>query len=227
MRGLLKWAGLLTALAMFSGWRGAEAQASFTATQPLGLSAFGGGTGNWTNLEGGRNLGITAGVDLALPTYRRFRPVLEVRATHAVANGQIDAQKEVLGGLRVERQYTRWHPYVDFLAGRGQLDYQNGGFTYGAYTYLSSTTVVYSIGGGVDFDISRHFAIRGDFQAQHWDTPFPSTTTIIPVVVATNRLLPETYVAAAGTAPQTIYPRMATAAVIYRFDFNHHAKRRP
>lgn len=225
MRGLLKWAGLFCMFVGCWGARVAGAQSSFTATQPLALSAFGGATGNWTGLDGGRNLGITAGADLALPTYRRFRPVLEVRGTYAVDGGHIDAQKEFLGGLRVERQYTRWHPYVDFLIGRGQIDYQSGGFTYGAFTYLSSTTTVYSGGGGVDFDVSHHFAVRGDIQVQHWDTPFPSSTNVIPIVVAAGRLRPETVVVA--TAPQTIYPKMATVGVVYRFDFNHHSRRRP
>ena len=227
MRGLLKWAGLLGVVIWLSGTRVAEAQASFAATQPLALSAYGAVTGNWTNLDGGRTLEITAGVDLALRSYRRFRPVLEARGTYPMVDGQIDAQKEFLGGLRVERQYTRWHPYLDFLAGRGQLNYKNGGFTYGAYTYLFSTSVVYSGGAGLDVDLSHHFAVRGDFQVQHWDTPFPSSSTATPVaVVVTDRARPNAFVAAAGTAPQTIYPRMATVGVVYRFDFNHHPRRR-
>lgn len=227
MRRVLNWAGLIGVLVGFLGLKTAPAQSSFTATQPLALSGFGGVTGNWTDLAGGRNLGITAGVDLALPTYRRFRPVLEGRGTYAFVPGQIDAQKELLVGLRVERQYSKWHPYVDFLAGRGQLDYQHGGFTYGNLTYISSTTVVYSFGGGLDYDLSHHFAVRGDFQLQHWDTPFPSGTIATPVAVTTGRLRPDVYVAADGTAPQTIYPRMATVALVYRFDFNHHPKRLP
>lgn len=225
MRGLLKWAGLMCMLVGMCGSRVAGAQSSFTATQALSLSAFGGATGNWTELDGGRNLGITAGVDLALPTYRRFRPVLEGRGTYPVDGGHIDAQKEFLGGLRVERQNTRWHPYVDILVGRGQLNYQSGGFTYGSYTYLFSTSTVYSGGGGVDVDLSHHFAVRGDFQVQHWDTPFPSSASAIPVSVLSNRARPETVVVT--TAPQTIYPRMATVGVVYRFDFNHHPRRRP
>ena len=225
MRGLLKWAGLLCMACGVCEGHLAEAQASFAATQTLSLSAYGGVTGNWTGLDGGRNLGITAGADLALPTYRRFRPVLEARGTYPIADGQINAQREFLGGLRVERQYTRWHPYVDFLAGRGQLNYQHGGFTYGAFTYLVSTSAVYSGGGGVDFDLSRHFAVRGDFQVQHWDTPFPSTATASSTAVATDRLRPETITVT--TAPQTIYPKMATVGVVYRFDFNHHAHRLP
>lgn len=224
MRGLLKWAGLFCMVVGFCGSRVAGAQASFAATQQLELSAYGGATGNWTGLDGGRNIGITAGIDLALPTYRRFRPVLEVRGTYPVKGGQIDAQKEFLGGLRVERQYTRWHPYVDVLAGRGQLNYQSGGFTYGAYTYLFSTSMVYSGGGGVDVDLSHHFALRGDFQVQHWDTPFPSSSTAIPIVIVAGHARPETVVV--STAPETIYPKMATVGVVYRFDFNHHWRRR-
>ena len=218
MRGLWKWSVVVGMAWGWAGLRSADAQASFAATQQLSLSAFGGLTGNWTDLEGGRNLGITAGVDLALPSYHRYRPVLEVRGTYPLEGGQIDAQKEFLGGLRVERQYTRWHPYLDVEVGRGQLDYKNGGFTYGDYTYLYSTSTVYSGGGGLDVDVTRHLAVRGDVQVQHWDTPFPATATTTPVVA--TRARPEIFVAAAGTAPQTIYPTMVTLGVVYRFDFN-------
>ena len=222
MRGLVKWSAVL-GLAVGLGWmRSADAQASYAATQDLALSAFGGLTGNYTNLEGGKNIGISAGVDLALPSFHRYRPVVEVRGTYPMTGGQIDAQREFLGGLRVERQYARWHPYVDFLVGRGQIDYQNGGFTYGNFTYLFSTSTVYSGGVGVDVDLTHHFAIRGDVQGQHWDTPFPVTPTTTTVASAKSNAV----FAALGTAPQTIYPKMLTLGVVYRFDFNPHHHRR-
>lgn len=227
MRCVMKCAVVIGMAMGWAGVRSAGAQASFAATQQLSLSAFGGVTGNWTALEGGRNVGITAGVDLALPTYHRYRPVLEGRGTYPIKDGSIDAQKEVLGGLRVERQYTRWHPYVDFLIGRGQMNYKNGGFTYGAFTYLSSTSTVYSGGGGLDVDVTRHLAIRGDIQVQRWNTPFPaaSSTTTTTTAASSARVRPADFVAAAGTAPQTIDPRMVTGGVVYRFDFNpHHRK---
>ena len=41
-----------------------RAQVASTATQQLQLSAFAGGTGTFTNFDGGKNLDITAGADL-------------------------------------------------------------------------------------------------------------------------------------------------------------------
>lgn len=113
----------------------AQATASATATQQLALSAFGGGTGTYTNLLGGRNLGFTAGADLGFMTFHRYRPVLELRGTYPIHKGQIDAQKEFLGGIKIERDLGRMHPYVNFLVGRGQIDYQGAASRWGASSF--------------------------------------------------------------------------------------------
>ncbi len=209
------------------------AQAVPTATQGLELSAFGGVAGRYTNLLGGKNLGITAGADLAFPAYRGFRPVAELRGSYPVHGGTIDRQRELLGGLRVERLYRNYHPYVDFLAGRGQIDYQRGGFAYGPFIYLSSTTAVYSGGVGVDVDVTRHWSARVDFQVQHWGTPFPPVVaspsarlTARMVPAALGRAFPAVIGVPLGSAPQTIYPKVITFAAVYRFDFNHRYRRR-
>lgn len=199
----------------------AQATATATASQQLALSAFGGGTGTYTGIYGGRNLGITAGADLAFLTYRRFRPVLELRGTYPVHNGQIDAQKNFLGGVKVERDFGRLHPYVDFLVGRGQITYQRGGLQVGSVLFLSSTSTVFSPGVGVDFDLTPHWAIKGDFQYQHWDVPF---------AVLDGAPAPVTVVATPGGTLQaattgTISPRVITAGAVYRFDFNHYYRR--
>jgi len=166
--------------------------------QPLGLSAFGAATGTWTNIAGGRNLGITAGADVAFLTFRRIRPVAEVRGTYPVYDGHVDSQKNVLVGLRLERQYGRFLPYVDFLAGRGAIDYQNGGYPYNGFLYIRTVSTVYSPGFGVDVDVTRHWAAKADFQYQHWDAPS------VPAGV--------------------INPRVLSVGAVYRFDFNHHYK---
>ena len=49
-----------------------SAQAKPAGTQQLQLSAFAGLTGTFTDLSGGKNLGITAGVDL---TFLRLPPL--------------------------------------------------------------------------------------------------------------------------------------------------------
>lgn len=193
----------------------AQATASATATQALGLSAFGGGTGTYTNVLGGRNLGITAGADLGFLTFHRYRPVLELRGVYPIHKGQIDAQKEVLGGLKVERRFGRIHPYVDFLVGRGQIDYQRGGLQVGFINFIKSTSLVYSPGVGLDFDVTPQWAIKADFQYQRWSVPF----AIVDGSPAASRL-------AGAATTGTIHPKVMTLGAVYRFDFNHPFRRR-
>lgn len=177
-----------------------NAQAIPTASQGNRLSAFGGVTGTYTGLEGGKNAGITAGIDLSFPAYHRYLPIFEVRGTYPVDKGTIDGQKNILFGLKVERQFGRFHPYGDFLFGRGEIDYGAGGFPNyaGTITYQQSVTNVISPGVGVDFDVARQFAIKVDGQFQRYSTPV--------------------------TASGHIYSKPVTIGVVYRFDFNHHPK---
>ena len=177
----------------------ANAQAVPTATEKYQLSAFGGGSGVFTGLLNGHNLSITAGIDFAFLSLHGFHPAAEVRGTYPVHSGTIDGQKSVLGGLRVDRQFGFARPYVDFLVGRGEIDYQNGGFLIPPLTYLSTSTLVYSPGVGMDLDISHHWAFKADYQYQSWSTPVVSSGTIHPSVV--------------------------TLGAVYRFDFNHSYKR--
>lgn len=171
-----------------------NAQATPTATQGLELTAFAAGTGTWTNIEGGRNLGITAGADLAFKSYHNFRPAAEFRGTYPFHNGTIDAQKDLLGGLRVEYPLGRLHPYADFLVGRGQIDYQRGGLQVGSLIYIRSISTVFSPGVGVDLDVAPHWSVKADLQIQNWDIPF---------------------------SPGTIHPKVLSLGGVYHFDFNH------
>jgi len=172
----------------------ALAQSSPAATQQLQLSAFAGGTGTFTTLAGGKNLDIPAGADLTVLAFRRFRPAVEIRGSYPIDEGTISSQKDILAGPRVEYPLGRFHPYVDFLAGRGGIDYLRGGYIFGDMRYLSSNTLVLSPGVGFDYDLTHHLAIKIDFQYQHWDTP---------------------------TVPSgSISPRVTTLGAVYTFDFN-------
>ena len=213
--------GVALLLSVLSGAPPARAQASSTATQPLALSAFGGLTGTYTNLLGGRNLGTTAGADLAFLSFHRYRPVLELRGTIPFHKGQVDAQKEFLGGLRVERTVGRLHPYVDFLVGRGQIDYQHAGLQVGSIVFLSSTSTVFSPGAGLDYDLTPHWSVRADFQYQHWDVPFATLD---------GQPAPATYVITPSGTFQAatsgvLHPKVLTLGAVYRFDFNPHYHR--
>jgi hypothetical protein len=185
-------------LAPLSSTLAAHAQpANATAVQRLQLSAFGGVSGVYTGLESGKNLSVTAGIDLDLEPHFGVRPVIEVRGLYPLDKGQISSQKDILGGLKVDfLLHHRVHPYADFLFGRGQMDYGPYGFTFGNYVYDVTTTYVYSPGAGIDCQFSDHLAIKIDAQLQRWSS--------------------------APTASGDVYPKIGTLGLVYIFDFNHH-----
>jgi hypothetical protein len=210
-QGTNKWTDLasvaLLALGIIGGTQAARGQAMPTASQSSNFSVFAGVTGANTGISGGKNLGITAGADYTIGGFFGFRPAVEVRGTYPIDDGTVDSQKSILAGVRVERPIQRFHPYGDFLIGRGEINYINppiiatplpgGGFSY--MSYLRTDSTVYSPGAGLEYDLTRHFAVRADGQIQHWDTPVNSS----------------------GSA----WAKQLTLAVTYRFDFNHHTKR--
>jgi hypothetical protein len=172
----------------------AFAQAVPAGTQRLQVSAFGGLTGTYTGLEGGKNLGITAGADLTFLAFRQFRPSFEVRGTYPIDEGHISSQKNFLLGPKVEYPLGRLHPYADFFFGRGEIDYLNGGLIFGDVRYITTNTFVYSPGVGLDYSLTHNLALKVDAQFQHWNTP--------------------------AVASGVIHPTALTAGVVYNFDFN-------
>ena len=170
-----------------------HAQAVPTADKPVGFSAFAGATGTYTGLDGGRNLGITAGGDIGIRPYRFFYPSVEVRGTYPMDKGKVDSQENILFGVKAERYYGKFRPYVDVFYGRGKIDYENGGHPNPAGTllYLDSISNVYAAGGGVDYTLTDHFALKLDGLFQHYGTPV--------------------------TASGSIYAKALTLGVVYRF----------
>src|SRR5580704_17339714 len=157
--------------ALFSAGNTASAQSAPTATQPLQLSVFAAGTGTFTDLEGGKNLGITAGADLTILAFRLFRPAFELRGTYPIDKGHISSQKNFLLGPKVEYPIGRLHPYVDLLLGRGEIDYHDPGLVFGNTRYITTNTFIYSPGIGLDYNVTHNVAVKIDAQFQHWDTP--------------------------------------------------------
>ena len=174
-----------------------HAQSAPTATQTFNLSVFGGATGTWIGLDQGRNLGITAGVDLGAGSFFGLHPAVEVRGTYAVDNGDIAGERNALAGIKLTKPLGRLHPYVNVLFGRGEINYQNSGYLNAAGTlyYLQSLSNVLSPGGGVDVTVTEHFSFKADLQYQHYDVPV--------------------------TTSGSLYSTAVTAGVVYRIDFNH------
>jgi hypothetical protein len=169
-------------------------QSAPAATQLLQLSAFAGGTGTFTNLAGGKNLDITAGADITVLAFRLFRPAAEIRGSYPIDEGTISSQKNFLVGPKVEYPLGRLHPYVNFLVGRGAIDYLRGGYIFGNVRYINSNTLVLSPGVGLDYNLTHDLALKVDFQYQHWDTP--------------------------AVPSGSIRPKAITLGAVYIFDFN-------
>jgi hypothetical protein len=190
---------VLGILSIIGGAQTAWGQAMPTASQGSNLSVFAGVTGVYTGIDQGKNLGITAGADYSIHGFFGFRPAIEVRGTYPLHDGTVDDQKSILGGVRLERPIRRFHPYGDFLVGRGEIDYVTP-LVIGFSEYIRTASTVYSPGAGFEYDLTPHFAFRADAQDQHWDTPVNNS----------------------GSA----WAKQGTLAVTYKFDFNHHWKQR-
>ena len=151
-----------------------------TASRLFSLSAFGGATGTFTGLDGGRNIGITAGGDIGFRPFHAFYPSVEVRGTYPFDDGQVDSQKNILVGGKVERYFGYFRPYADFFWGRGKIDYLHGGYPNpeGTLLYLDSVSNVFAAGGGLDFTLTDHFALKFDGQFQRYGTPVTTSGSL-------------------------------------------------
>jgi hypothetical protein len=185
----------VAALASVASGRG-NGQAVPTATQQFQLSVFGGASGVATGFNSGRNLGITAGVDLGIrPLYSIF-PSLEIRGTYPVNKGQVDSQRNILAGLKLAKHYGFVRPYIEVLFGRGEIQYPNGYDTpHRDFFYVQSTSNVVSLGVGLDLQLNNRFACKADAQFQSYSSP----------VIDSGHLFAEA----------------ATVGLVYRFTFNH------
>ena len=157
-----------------------HAQSAPTATRTLRLSAFAGVNGTFTGLSGGKNAGLTAGADLSIRPYFSLEPSIEVRGTYPVHDGTIDAQKNILGGLRVAKRFGPFHPYGDILFGRGEIDYQNNGYSdpSGLLRYYKTVSGVLAPGAGVDLDVSPHFSLKADASFPRYTTPVTTSGNV-------------------------------------------------
>lgn len=173
---------LLSALFLIGPYSKALAQADQpTAIRKLTPSAFVmvGGTytgvgsnGSATHRHGGKNLALTAGADLGFLSFGHFMLGAEVRGSLPLDSGHIVGEKSILGGARMSYETGGLiRPYVDGLFGRGQMNYQDGGYAVRNLLYSQTATNIYDFGGGLEFDIFRQISLKADVQAQHWNTP--------------------------------------------------------
>ncbi|MBS1823522.1 MAG: hypothetical protein JST61_16380 [Acidobacteria bacterium] len=114
------------------------------------------------------NNGLTFGVSYLRYTRWWINPAVEFRAK--IANGATVDEKTIGGGVRLEKQFKRYHPYADFLVSAGSINFHlpSPSILPDGKPYLSDGTAVYAFGGGLDYDLTSKFAFRGDYQYEKW-----------------------------------------------------------
>jgi len=221
------WSGICKGLAIvavtMAGSTATLAQAKPTAVEQAQLSVFGGVGGVYTDFANGKNLSLTGGVDYTTGGFVGLRPALELRGTFPVDSGHIDSQKDLLIGPRLATRVGRVRPYIDFLAGRGEMKYI-APYIVDGLQYLRSNSTVFSPGVGAAIDLNDHWAIRADAQFQRWRIPAEQIAyLVIPVV--TNQTPPPITYYVITTTPEHIWATAATVGLTYTFDFNNHRRK--
>jgi hypothetical protein len=169
-----------------------SAQAVPLREKKADLSVFGTYTRLTPDYGPQQNNGTTFGV-FYTRYWHWFSPAVEFRVK--IADGETVDEKTYGGGVRIEKSFGRFRPYGDFLISAGSINYHfrappikpNG------QPYLSDSSVVYTYGGGLDFDLSDKFSARGEFQGENWSL--------------------------GGYTPITLTPTMWSIGVVYRIPF--------
>lgn len=152
-----------------------SAQATAARSRAAGISAFG-MFGRLTPDYGGPVKAYTVGGD-----YTRFfqviSPAIEFRYKGSTT-GTV-SEKTIGGGIRVERSFSYFRPYADFLISKGTIDFAQKNLI-GANGTGTNGSVVYSYGGGVDYDFADQWAVRVDFQQESWNLNETPAVTLAP-----------------------------------------------
>ena len=186
-RRMTKFAKLILYVLFLGAMTGAQcwAQDIPTETQMARLQVFASGAFVYTRYAAGQNLSLYAGGDFVFRPLFTWQPGVELRATFPIDPRNVDGQRSFLIGPRMEYAHVKYHPYVDFLIGTGTATFKY------AYTdpttqivYPSESSLVYGIGGGLDYTVTRKLALRLDVQEQFWKITAGYVTSFSPIALS-------------------------------------------
>ncbi len=156
---------LLLSLSLLTIYAGKlHSQATPTASKETIISVFGGYSLVSTDRETSKISGVTFGTDLSIYAPGGFIPSLEARIQIAPGSLAFVGQNTYGGGIRIDRPIKRFVPYIDFLVSSGHLSFTNP-----TTTYKRDNSVVYSGGGGLEYNLSTRWAARADYLYEYWD----------------------------------------------------------
>jgi hypothetical protein len=141
----------------------AHAQATSTASKTTRLSVFGGVSRVSTDYNS-QEYGFTVGGDVT-HHFHLLDGSLEARYTRAT--GDPVSESSFAGGIKAEKAYRSFHPYVDLLIGQGNITFIRP-IIYPTGPYAGDNSIIYVAGAGLDYDITPRFALKLDGQIQSW-----------------------------------------------------------
>jgi opacity protein-like surface antigen len=144
----------------------ASGQAEYTANRDYSFSTFIVGSQLKTGLNT-TNPAVIFGAD-ATRHFKRLpwlTPSLEVRS--GISPGKLYSEETFQGGIKVESRIGRFHPYADFLIGKGLIQFEGG---------HRDNSLVPSVGFGLDYTLSSRWSLKADYTHQSWDLGKASPT---------------------------------------------------
>ncbi len=143
----------------------AHGQATAAAIRSQSVDIFAGASAVQTDYNS-KDKGFVVGGDF---TYhlRHFDASLDVRYNRATGNRV--GEKDFAGGLKIARQFRRYHPYADLMIGYGIITFDYPTVNPDGSVYANDNSTIYDFGGGVDIDLTRRFALKVDAQYQYWN----------------------------------------------------------
>ncbi len=139
------------------------AQATGTAYQGIRLYAY--GTGSYVRPDYGgalKNAGATVGGTANVFTMYPVQLGFDLRAVGS--GGRVSREYFYGGGPRAQVNLGRFEPFAQFHVGYGRIAFQY--VTTPGYTHDQSLVKAY--GGGLDYRLSRTWAVRGEVERQSW-----------------------------------------------------------
>lgn len=142
----------------------ARGQGEPGAARRIGLDAFAGFSRLSPDYGPQTNYGVLLGGDVS-HALQHFTPSVEFRYTYGT--GATVAESSYLAGPKIEKKFGRLNPYATALFGYGSITFQHP-VLYPTGYYRNDNSFVYDVGGGLDYDLSRHFSVKADGQYQLW-----------------------------------------------------------
>ena len=152
-----------------------NAQATAARSREAGLAAFGTYSRVTTDYYVPGN-GFTVGGDYTR-FYKWLSPAVEARFKYG--SNKAVTERTIGGGIRVEHQISYFHPYADFLISSGTITFAGKNYI-GANGTGTNGSIVYSAGGGVDYDFADLWSIRVDYQHENWNVNKSPVVTLTP-----------------------------------------------